>query len=89
MIFALVRLAVVWLVVLTLFYFLLSVYSRSLRKEKLEKQWEAQGLMGDREAYIREGLARYDSSLRPKLLWGVYIIPSVVAAVVFYFINLD
>lgn len=84
---ALVRLAVVWFVVLTVFYVLLRIYSRSLRRERLEKRWDAGGMTGDREAYIREGMARYDASLRPKLLWGVYIIPSVVAAAVFYFMN--
>lgn len=83
----LIRLAIVAFVVMTLFYFLISIYSRSLRRERLEKSWESEGLIGDREAYIREGLARYDASIRPKLIWGVYIIPTVVILVILYLIN--
>jgi hypothetical protein len=84
---ALVRLVVVVFVVLTVFYFLISIYARSLRRERLEKRWEEEGRTGSREAYVRAGMAAYDASLRPRLILGVYIIPTAVIAVVFYIIN--
>jgi len=87
MIFAILRLVVVSFVVMTVFYFLISIYSRSLRREKLEKRWAAEGGIGDREAYVEEGLRKYDASIRPKLVLLVYIVPTLVIAVLFYLIN--
>jgi hypothetical protein len=85
----LVRLAVFMLLVMTLFYWLLRIYSRSLRREKLEKMWAEEGAEGDRDAYVSAGLARYDASLRPRLIWGVYVVPTVVVGVIIYLINLE
>ena len=85
----LVRLAILMLVVMTVFYWLLRIYSRSLRREKLEKMWTEEGAQGDRDAYVRDGLARYDASLRPRLIWGVYIVPTVVIGVIIYLTNLE
>jgi len=87
MIFALIRLAVVGFVLMTVFYFLIGVYSRSLRREKLEKRWAAEGAKGDRDAYVEAGLRDYDASIRPKLIVLVYIVPTLVVAVVFYLVN--
>ena len=81
---ALIRLVVVGFVVLTVFYFLIRVYSRSLRREKLEKRWAELGGTGDRETYVENGLREYDASLRPKLILLVYVIPTVVALVILY-----
>ena len=85
----LIRLAVVALVVMTVFYWLLKIYSRSLRREKLEKRWAEEGAVGDRDAYVKAGLAEYDASLRPKLIWGVYVIPTLAMGVIIYLINLE
>ena len=41
---------VVWFVITTLLYFMISVYSRSVRREKLEKQWAEDHQGGDRPA---------------------------------------
>ncbi len=84
---ALVRLLVVGLAVLTVFYWLIRIYSRSLRREKLEKRWEEEGAKGDRDDYVRKGLEEYDASIRPKLIVLVYIVPTIVFAVLFYIIN--
>lgn len=87
MIVALIRLIVIGFVVMTIFYFLISIYSRSLRREKLEKRWAAEGGIGDRDAYVEEGLKKYDASIRPKLVLLVYVIPTIVIAVLFYVVN--
>ena len=84
---ALARLVIVGFVVMTIFYWLIRIYARSLRRERLEKRWEREGAEGDRNAYVEAGMREYDASLRPKLIWGVYIIPTAVIAVILYVIN--
>ena len=85
--FALLRLLVIALIFLTIIYVGLSFYSRSVRRRKLGEWWEEEGQPGDRETYIEAGLKEYDGSLRRKLIWGVYIVPFTVVAVVIYLTN--
>ena len=85
--FAWVRLGILALILMTVVYVCLSWYSRSVRREKLERQFDAGGIDGDRDAYIEKGLAEYEGSLRAKLIWGVYIIPFVLIAVLVYLTN--
>ena len=84
---ALARLLVVGFVVLTIIYFCLSWYSRAVRRDKLEKEWDTEIQEGDREAFVREGLADYDSSLRRKLILGVYVIPVLLVSTIIYLTN--
>lgn len=89
-----VQLLVFGFIGLSVVYLLVSVYSRSVRREKLEK-----GFDGDpanegapeaaRSAYIAEGMAQYEKGLRKKLIWLVYVIPMIVIAVTIYFINVQ
>lgn len=87
MIFGLARMALIGFVVLSVIYVALSIYSRSVRREKLEEAWEAQGQPGAREDFVRDGLADYDASLRRKLILGVYVIPVIVVGTLIYAIN--
>lgn len=76
--------------ILSVFYLVVSVYSRSVRREKLEKSWDATNLGGDptaREAYIAENMTRYERSFRKKLILLVYIIPAVTVAVIYFVTN--
>ncbi|MBD3680050.1 MAG: hypothetical protein HUJ27_16820 [Rhodobacteraceae bacterium] len=82
-----VRLAVLGLLFLTVLYFLLSIYSRSLARERLEKEWEEDGCPGDRDAYVDRGMAEYETSLRRKLLLLVYVVPIVGFFVLLYVTN--
>jgi hypothetical protein len=75
------------LVLLTILYLILSVWSRSVRRERLEEEWDAEIRTGDRDAFIEEGLRAYDRSLRPKLILGVYAIPVLFATVMIYVTN--
>lgn len=84
---AFVRLAVMGLVVLTVFYVLIGIYVRSLRRERLEEAWEEAGHPGNRDDYVRAGMAAYNKSLRPKLLIFVYIIPTIFFVATIYFTN--
>ncbi|THH36175.1 hypothetical protein E4Z66_14075 [Aliishimia ponticola] len=84
--FALARLVVVGFVLMTLVYIVLSLYSRSVRRRKLNEEWE-EDPQGPREAFVEAGLEEYDSSLRRKLILGVYIVPTLVVALIIYLTN--
>ncbi|MFT4959528.1 MAG: hypothetical protein ACI92Z_000604 [Paracoccaceae bacterium] len=84
---ALFRFAVPLLVVLTVIYVAISIYSRGRRRDKLEAYWDEEDLVGDREAFVELGLKDYDGSLRRKLIWGVYIVPVSVVALLVYVMN--
>jgi hypothetical protein len=58
-----------------------------VRRDKLEAEWDREGMTGDREAFVDEGLRDYDSSLRRKLIWGVYIVPVTAVMALIYFMN--
>ena len=86
--FGWLRLAVIGLFFLTIIYFCLSWYSRSIRREKLEKQYDnGDGQQGPREQFIEDGLRAYEGSLRAKLIWGVYVIPIILVFVILYVTN--
>lgn len=84
---ALLRLIIALLIVLTVVYVCLSLYSRRVRRGKLEAAWEMEGRRGDRDAFIRQGLAEYDGSLRRKLILGVYVVPLTAIAIIVYVTN--
>ena len=86
---AILRAWVLAFLVLTVFYWLLRIYFRSTRREALEKRFEAEGLPGDREAWVAAQMAGYGRSLHLKLLWLVYILPMVGIAVTVYLVNYD
>lgn len=87
MIIGWLRLMAFALVGLTIIYFFVGLYSRSVRREKLEKQWVSEGLVGDRDTWIADGMKEYDHGLKHRLLWLIYILPLTVFAVVAYVIN--
>lgn len=88
---AFLRLAAIGFVVLTVVYWLISVYSRSLRREALEKRWDeeqAEGAApGDRDAYIEAGMLEYERGLRRRLIGLVYIVPAVVVVLLIWLNN--
>lgn len=84
--FAFARLVVVGFVVLTIIYICLSLYSRSVRKGKLRAEWE-ENPKGDRDTFVEAGLEEYDGSLRRKLILGVYVVPTILIAVIIYLTN--
>ncbi|AXQ94364.1 hypothetical protein ORIO_11875 [Cereibacter azotoformans] len=87
MILGFLRVALIGAVVLTVFYVLLSIYSRSLRREALEKEYDEGYGDGPREAYIEAGMKKYEKGLRKKLILLVYIIPAIIFTVVFWTLN--
>ncbi|NKB28529.1 MAG: hypothetical protein GKR99_13640 [Rhodobacteraceae bacterium] len=82
-----IRLGVILFVILTAFYWALSWYFRSLARGALEREWDEEIRQGDRDAFITQGMADYDISLKKKLVWGVYIVPIVVVIALVYLTN--
>jgi Ca2+/Na+ antiporter len=85
-----VRLVLILLVALTIIYAMVSLYSRSVRKEKLENEWDAapgSDADGARDAYITTGMAEYRSSLRRKLILLVYVVPVIAVSILVYVTN--
>lgn len=86
---ALLRLSVFGLVALTVFYWIMRVYLRSLRREQLENDWDRDhpGIIAGRAEFVEQGMADYAKSLRRQLVWLVYIIPITVVGVLIYLVN--
>ena len=81
----LVRLVIFGFIGMSVLYVLLTIYSRSLRREKLEKSWAEDNPGGDvtgRAAYVERGMQEYNSSIRPKLLLLVYVVPAILIAAI-------
>lgn len=78
----LIYLIVIGFIVLSVVYGIVWIYSRSVRREKLEDRWDAENPQSTdtaaREAYIEQGMAEYHAGFRPKLILLVYIIPTVL-----------
>lgn len=89
---ALIRAGILGFFVLSAVYILVQIYSRSVRRERLEKDWDSdptrEGLtMADRDAYIQAGMAQYQTGLRRKLILLVYLVPMVTFGVIVYLVN--
>ena len=84
-----VRLVIFGFIGLSVIYVCLSLYSRSVRKEKLEEQWDREKPTGvTREVFVKRGIEEYNTSLRPKLLLLVYVVPVVVTGAIIYLTNM-
>lgn len=86
-----IKLVIFGFIGLSVIYFSVSLYSRSVRKERLEDQFAEEnpdgGAPGARDAFVTEGMQDYYSSIRPKLIGLVYVVPTVVIAAIIYTIN--
>lgn len=82
-----IRLGVFGFLFLALVYWLVTIYSRSIRREKLENKWDDDVKTGERDTYVSEGLKSYEDSLRRKLIWLVFVVPIAVVAGLTYVMN--
>jgi hypothetical protein len=92
MIIGWLRLAFFLYIGLTIAYFLTAIYSRSVRREKLEKAWDTDPARegapaAERQAFIEAGMVHYETGLKKRLLWLIYIIPTIAFAATIYFVN--
>lgn len=88
-----IRLVLFGFLGLSVIYLSISIYSRSVRREKLENAWAEENVgstdMDARDAYVAKGIAAYNASFRPKLIGLVYIIPTVVVIAIVYITNVN
>lgn len=84
---AFARLVIFGFLFLTAIYVVISIWSRSVRRGKLEREWDEQGRPGDKDAYISAGMTDYEHSLRRKLILLVYVIPTIAVSVIIYVTN--
>ena len=82
-----IRLAVFGFLALSVIYLLVYFYARSLRRESLEKRFDRGGIDGDRDTFIAQGMAAYEKGLRKKLIWLVYVIPTLAVIAAVYLLN--
>ncbi len=81
------KLALFGYIGLTIIYWLLAIYSRSVERERLEKHYDTGDVTGPRDAYIEQGLAAYENSLRRRLIWLVFVIPTCVVVALVWILN--
>ena len=81
------KLALFGYIGLTVLYWLLSIYFRSLERERLEKTYDHEGGTGSREAFITDGMKAYEGSLRRRLVWLVFVIPTAVVVALVWILN--
>jgi len=78
----LIRLVIFGFIGLSVIYFMVSIYSRSVRRENLENEWAEENPGSDdlaaRADYVQKGIAEYNSGIRPKLILLVYVVPTVI-----------
>lgn len=92
MIIGWIRLFFMTLVVLTLVYVAVSIYSRSVRRESLEKQWDSDparegSSAQERSVFIEVGMEAYRKGLKRRLLWLIYIVPMLAFVIISYSVN--
>lgn len=82
MVFA--RLMGIALVALSVVFVSLWFYARASKREKLEAQWDRDQGPGRRESFVQAEMMAYEGLLKRKLVWGVYVIPSLALALLIY-----
>lgn len=86
-----IRLGALGLIVMGVAYFMVSMYSRSVRREKIEDEWDENPANGDdkpaRDAYIAKGMKEYEGSVRKKFIWLIFILPTIAVFALIYLNN--
>jgi hypothetical protein len=72
---------------LSVIYWIVLAYARSIRRETLENTFDAGGIDGLREDFIAKGMAQYEHGLQRRLIVLVYVIPVVLIVVIAYVVN--
>lgn len=89
---ALLRLIGIVIAVEALFYVLLTIYIRSLRRERLEEEWNArhpnEAVDHDRRReFVRKSMVGFEKSLKSQLLLLVFVVPTMAIMAIIYYVN--
>ncbi len=83
----LIKLIVFGFLGLSVIYLTMRIYAASTERERLERIFDAGGIEGDRDSFVRAGMKDYHSSLRHKLLILICIIPTIAIFLTAYLVN--
>lgn len=88
------RLAFILVLIEAVLYVVLTIYLRSLERERLEKAWDAANPVrgGDseaRRAFLERRMATFHNTLRARLVALVLVLPVVAVMVIVYVVNYD
>jgi len=89
---AFVRLLFFVLLLELIFYALISIYLRSLQREKLEAEWDRRhpgraGANPERREFVRRAMVGFGKTLRARLVGLVLILPLVAIAIIVITVN--
>ncbi|MDQ7261481.1 hypothetical protein NM680_06665 [Paracoccus sp. PS-1] len=89
---AFLRLIGMVLIVELIFYALIWIYIRSLRREELEKEWdrrhpERAGPSPERAEFVRRSMVGFSKTLRARLVGLVLVLPVVAIVVIIVIVN--
>lgn len=84
---AFARLMGLFLIGLSVVFVSLWFFARAVKREKLEAAWEKNQGPGRRESFVKAEMMAYEPSLKRKLIWGVYVIPSILLGTFIYVTN--
>ncbi len=85
--FAAIRLFVLSFIVLSVIFVYLLFTQRWKERRRLKEEYIENGETGDLDTYIDKGMAEYEGSLRYKLIFGVYVVPYALIALLIYVTN--
>lgn len=70
-------------------HILVASFQRTRKAAELEDQWVAAGQPMPWAAYRKEGMARLEKSLRQRLVYGVYVVPTTIIVLLALLTNWD
>jgi len=79
-----IRNLVIILLVLSVIYTLLSISSRMRQKRKLISEYKVTQAETPEEEFVAKGMQKYERSLKPKLIFGVFLVPLAISALLIY-----
>ena len=89
---ALFRLVILVFLLEVMFFLLLRLYIRSLRNEKLEEIWDQRhpdmaGNNAARQEFVRKSMVGFEKSLKSRLIWLVFVIPTAAIMAIVILVN--
>ncbi|QFQ87360.1 hypothetical protein F8A10_07935 [Paracoccus kondratievae] len=89
---AFLRLIGMVLIVELIFYLLIGIYIRSLRREELEEEWdrrhpERAGPSPERAEFVRRSMVGFSKTLQARLVGLVLVLPVVAIIVIIVIVN--
>lgn len=87
-----IRLIAIVIAIEALFYVLISIYVRSLQRERLEERWDKRhpdraGHSPERREFVRKAMVGFDKTLKARLVALVFVLPNIALAAIVYYVN--